>query len=78
MFLKGYLSPSVGWESNIGQGVCSGKVGGTAPFSSQNHVARFPQLIFYEFTETACIVFRCGFVNVFEWGKGSCIIDFIE
>nr|CDJ87398.1 Glycosyl hydrolase and Alpha-amylase domain containing protein [Haemonchus contortus] len=55
--LKGYLSPSVGWEQDISQKACTGAIGGTAPFSSRNHIA------------------KCGAVNVFTWGSGSCIID---
>ncbi|KAK6046435.1 hypothetical protein COOONC_16060 [Cooperia oncophora] len=38
--LKGYLSPSVGWEQDISQKTCTGAVGGTAPFSSKNHIAK--------------------------------------
>ncbi|CAJ0957267.1 unnamed protein product, partial [Mesorhabditis belari] len=57
--LKGYLSPSVGWENNINQGTCDGAVGGKAPYTSINHIA------------------RCGFVNVFEWGKNGCTIDML-
>ncbi|KAK6757096.1 hypothetical protein RB195_015117 [Necator americanus] len=38
--LKGYASPSIGWEPNIAQSACTGKIGGSAPFQSVNHIAK--------------------------------------
>ncbi|KAK5983365.1 hypothetical protein GCK32_009331, partial [Trichostrongylus colubriformis] len=38
--LKGYVSPSIGWEQDIIQKSCTGTVGGTAPFTSKNHIAK--------------------------------------
>jgi len=59
--LKAYVTNNAGdagwWESNIAQSSsCSGNIGGSKPYSSNNHFA------------------RCGYINVFEHGQGSCTI----
>ncbi|CAB3396780.1 unnamed protein product [Caenorhabditis bovis] len=38
--VKGYLTPTTGWESDVKQSKCSGSIGGSPPFSSINHVAK--------------------------------------
>ncbi|KAK6016018.1 hypothetical protein OSTOST_18503 [Ostertagia ostertagi] len=54
--LKGYLSPSVGWEQDISQKKCTGAVGGSAPFSSKNHVAKCGAVNVFTWGGGDCII----------------------
>uniref|UniRef100_A0A1I7XI80 Aamy_C domain-containing protein n=1 Tax=Heterorhabditis bacteriophora TaxID=37862 RepID=A0A1I7XI80_HETBA len=54
--LKGYHSPNIGWESNISQRPCSGSIGGSAPFSSINHIAKCGTVNVFSWGSNDCIV----------------------
>ncbi|CAL2042372.1 hypothetical protein CAEBREN_19315 [Caenorhabditis brenneri] len=54
--IKGYESPNIGWENDIKQGSCTGSVGGTAPFSSINHVAKCGAVNVFTWGSPSCII----------------------
>ncbi|VDL77251.1 unnamed protein product [Nippostrongylus brasiliensis] len=54
--LKGYVSPDVGWESDISQATCTGSVGGSAPFTSINHVAKCGAVNVFTWGSGDCII----------------------
>ncbi|PIO75704.1 hypothetical protein TELCIR_02241 [Teladorsagia circumcincta] len=54
--LKGYLSPSVGWEQDISQKKCTGALGGSSPFSSKNHVAKCGAVNVFTWGSSDCII----------------------
>ncbi|CAI5451676.1 unnamed protein product [Caenorhabditis angaria] len=54
--VKGYETPDIGWEGNIGQKKCSGSIGGTAPFSSINHIAKCGAVNVFTWDSGDCIV----------------------
>ncbi|KIH49182.1 hypothetical protein ANCDUO_20744 [Ancylostoma duodenale] len=54
--LKGYLSPSTGWEPNINQKKCTGRVGGSAPFQSINHIAKFGAVNVFTWGSSDCVI----------------------
>ncbi|KHJ99111.1 hypothetical protein OESDEN_00904 [Oesophagostomum dentatum] len=54
--LKGYLTPSAGWESDVAQIACDGYYGGSPPFQSNNHVARCGAVNVFIWGSGGCIV----------------------
>ncbi|EYB96729.1 hypothetical protein Y032_0147g2579 [Ancylostoma ceylanicum] len=54
--LKGYLTPSTGWEPDINQGKCTGSVGGSAPFQSINHIAKCGAVNVFTWGSSDCII----------------------
>ncbi|CAI2354046.1 unnamed protein product [Caenorhabditis sp. 36 PRJEB53466] len=54
--VKGYESPSIGWEGDVKQGSCSGSIGGSAPFSSVNHVAKCGAVSVFTWGSGNCII----------------------
>ncbi|KHJ83437.1 hypothetical protein OESDEN_16866, partial [Oesophagostomum dentatum] len=54
--LKGYLTPSTGWEPDIMQSSCEGNLGGSAPFQSNNHIARCGAVNVFTWGSVGCII----------------------
>jgi alpha-amylase len=54
--LKAYISNGAGWEGDINQGTCMGGVGGTAPYTSDNHMGRCGHLNRFTFSENECYI----------------------
>lgn len=54
--VKGYETPDIGWEGDIKQGSCSGSVGGSAPFSSINHVAKCGAVNVFTWGSASCVI----------------------
>ncbi|CAD6194272.1 unnamed protein product [Caenorhabditis auriculariae] len=53
--LKGYETPS-GWEGDVSQKTCTGAVGGQAPFSSINHIAKCGAVNVFTWGSGDCII----------------------
>ncbi|KHJ80130.1 hypothetical protein OESDEN_20203, partial [Oesophagostomum dentatum] len=51
--LKGFIAPGPGWESTIYQRKCTGN-GGSAPFTSINHIARCGAINVFEWGSSRC------------------------
>lgn len=54
--LKGYEDSNIGWEPDISQGSCTGTAGGTAPLTTNNHVALCGKLNVFEWGQNSCII----------------------
>ncbi|KHJ90146.1 hypothetical protein OESDEN_10014 [Oesophagostomum dentatum] len=51
--LKGFIAPRPGWEPDISQEKCTGN-GGSAPFTSMNHIARCGAINVFEWMSSRC------------------------
>ncbi|KHJ92421.1 hypothetical protein OESDEN_07692 [Oesophagostomum dentatum] len=51
----GFITPSPGWESDIKQGTCAGD-GGSAPFQSNNHIARCGAINVFKWGSSECYI----------------------
>uniref|UniRef100_A0A914D483 Alpha-amylase C-terminal domain-containing protein n=1 Tax=Acrobeloides nanus TaxID=290746 RepID=A0A914D483_9BILA len=54
--LKGYEDQNVGWEPDVSQGSCSGTAGGTAPFKTNNHVAKCGYVNVFDWGTNSCTI----------------------
>lgn len=54
--VKGFTTGGVGWENDIAQGACTGNVGGTSPYSTNNHVGRCGYQNVFEWGIGTCII----------------------
>ena len=68
------ILPTPGGEEGevaISQEECTGEVGGTAPFTSTKHIARYSSFS----NSSTTISTRCGFLNVYSFDSDGCQID---
>ena len=54
--LKAFVSQGAGWEADINQGTCQGTAGGTAPYTTKNHMGRCGFLNRYSFNDNECYI----------------------
>ncbi|XP_032776971.2 alpha-amylase [Daphnia magna] len=53
--LKAFLTNSgSGWENDISQGACTGTAGGTAPYTTKNHMGRCGYINVFTFSGNSC------------------------
>ncbi|CAJ0596058.1 unnamed protein product, partial [Cylicocyclus nassatus] len=54
--MKGFLYPYNRWENDIHQGICTGSVGGSAPFQSINHIGKCGAVNVFHWGNGACTI----------------------
>ncbi|PIO54544.1 hypothetical protein TELCIR_24092, partial [Teladorsagia circumcincta] len=56
--LKGYMVSNHwnAWEPDVRQGKCSGNIGGTAPYSSKNHIAKCGAVNVFTWGSGECVI----------------------
>ncbi|CEF68947.1 Alpha amylase family and Glycosyl hydrolase, family 13, catalytic domain and Alpha-amylase, C-terminal all beta domain and Glycosyl hydrolase, family 13, subfamily, catalytic domain and Glycosyl hydrolase, family 13, all-beta domain and Glycoside hydrolase, catalytic domain and Glycoside hydrolase, superfamily domain-containing protein [Strongyloides ratti] len=54
--LKGYEDSGIGWEGDINQSTCTGSVGGTASYTTNNHMGKCGSVNVFEWDSNSCII----------------------
>uniref|UniRef100_A0A0N4ZJ63 Alpha-amylase n=1 Tax=Parastrongyloides trichosuri TaxID=131310 RepID=A0A0N4ZJ63_PARTI len=54
--VKGYEDSGVGWEADINQETCTGTVGGTASYTTNNHMGLCGSVNVFEWDTNSCII----------------------